>query len=147
MRSPKPSPAIDAGCTAGTVSLGCRAMRRLASVLAVALTTHACASSQTAGPPPSCSRTEAGAKFALTGFDTMGKMADECGDGKGILVTCFPGTYVYGAMASALAAPMLFVIGSTSDTVQRYQCRPVATPEKATEGTSADVPVALRVGR
>jgi hypothetical protein len=44
-------------------------------------------------------------------------------------------------MMSAFLAPVIFVMGSADDSVQHNLCPPEATAEKASEGTSAEVPV------
>ena len=115
----------------------CRAMRRLASILAVALTTHACASSPAAGSPPSCSPTEAGAKFALGTFGVMDKMADECATGTDIRA-CNPANYVLVPIVIAMVAPLLFAVGTMDDGVQRHQCPPGAAPAKEANASALE---------
>jgi TPR repeat protein len=77
------------------------------------------------GDPPTseadeCGRVEAAARSSLVFFEVMGEMGEDCAQGDPL--ACNPANYVIAPLAGILYAPMGFLIGLTSEDVERYYC-------------------------
>ena len=111
-------------------------MRRLASILVVALTAYACASSPAGGSPPSCSWGDAEADVARktigVGPKVVGEMADRCTSGQGIIVNCNPANILLLPIG-LFVAPFAYV-GAWVD--RQRMCSQGATAGESDEGTN-----------
>ena len=89
-----------------------------------------------------CGRVEAAGRFSLIFFDAMGEMASDCVEG-GDPFACNPANYALAPLAGLLFAPLGFMIGLSSEDVERNYCgqvgsgQPRTTPEIETEDPSA----------
>lgn len=118
-----------------------------AVMLFLLLTSAACGGTGTSEPVPrgdaptseadECGRVEAAARSSLVFFEVMGEMGKDCAEGDPL--ACNPANYVIAPLAGIIYAPMGFLIGLTSEDVERHYC---ARAKTAAGSGGSDAPQA-----
>ncbi len=103
-----------------------------------------------APPAETCGRVEAAGRFSLIFFDVMGQMASDCVEG-GDFGACNPGNYIIAPLAGVMFAPLGFLIGLTSEDVERNYCGRLSSDQPSTApgieiGEPSTLPILAEAG-